>query len=444
MSTPAVMEPLSEVAATEPKPAASRPNTVARTAHQGLLALSDQAIVSGTNFATTLLVGRYAASEELGSYALGFSLLLLAVAVQQALVCTPYTVFAAQRSGSGRRELAGSALIHALGLMLVASSVALIVALLLRVAGQSSLAGVIFALTITLPATMLREFLRRFEFARLRMDRGLWLDLAVAVVQLALLSLLVRLDSISAVTALLTFAVAAAAICGLWLLLARSDFVFRSEAVGTDLARHWAFGRWGLAAGIVSHANNYSLPWLILAFAGREATGLFAACQTLVDLSNPVMLGLSNIIAPRAAHAMHSEGATALRRVVGWSTALVAALMIPFAATLIVSGVPIAAELFGKQQLASQHTLLALLAVAGVVVTLSMPASEGLAAAHHPRLNFLAGLIGLALLWPLAILLLPIAGLPGAALALLIGYAAGTLVRVVAFWLTTKRQEARP
>src|ERR1051325_11854112 len=56
------------------------------------LALADQAVVSGTSFLTSVLIGRWAGSSQLGIYAIGLSLLISVVAVQNSLISLPYTI----------------------------------------------------------------------------------------------------------------------------------------------------------------------------------------------------------------------------------------------------------------------------------------------------------------------------------------------------------------
>src|SRR5581483_6028917 len=53
------------------------------------LALMDQAVVSGTSFLTTVLIGRWCGASELGVYALGFSLLVSWGCVHQSLIALP-------------------------------------------------------------------------------------------------------------------------------------------------------------------------------------------------------------------------------------------------------------------------------------------------------------------------------------------------------------------
>src|SRR5437764_1423163 len=76
-----------------------------------VLAMVDQGVVSAARFGTNVVIGRVCGKEELGLYALGFSVLLLVVCAQEALVTTPYTVFGNRLAGTRRAARAGSALL---------------------------------------------------------------------------------------------------------------------------------------------------------------------------------------------------------------------------------------------------------------------------------------------------------------------------------------------
>src|SRR5687768_6796463 len=89
-----------------------RPQTRAAL-HKGL-ALVDQAVISATSFVATLLVGRAGGPDELGVYSLGFTILLVAHCLQDALVGGPYTVFGVRLDAHGRAQLAASALLQQL------------------------------------------------------------------------------------------------------------------------------------------------------------------------------------------------------------------------------------------------------------------------------------------------------------------------------------------
>src|SRR5262245_20727373 len=72
------------------------------------LALIDQALVSGSRFATTLVVGRFCGPAELGEYSLAFSLHVLAGCVQEALLTTPYAVVSKRLRPRSRATYAGA------------------------------------------------------------------------------------------------------------------------------------------------------------------------------------------------------------------------------------------------------------------------------------------------------------------------------------------------
>src|SRR5436190_12762522 len=73
-----------------------------------LVALVDQALVSGTRFLATIIVGRYCGAGELGTYTLAFSLLVLVGCFQEAIVTTPYAVFGQRLRRRSRATYAGA------------------------------------------------------------------------------------------------------------------------------------------------------------------------------------------------------------------------------------------------------------------------------------------------------------------------------------------------
>ena len=71
---------------------ALRSRLVGLPRNRRVLSLVDQAVISATNMATSIVIGRTCAKAELGLYASGLSLILLVTAVQSALIAVPYTI----------------------------------------------------------------------------------------------------------------------------------------------------------------------------------------------------------------------------------------------------------------------------------------------------------------------------------------------------------------
>ena len=79
---------------------------------KGLLSVADQAVVSGTSFATSVAIGRCCSQADLGVYALAMTLVLFVRGVQGELVGSPYAVFSHRRKGPARAGYTGSILVH--------------------------------------------------------------------------------------------------------------------------------------------------------------------------------------------------------------------------------------------------------------------------------------------------------------------------------------------
>src|SRR5262245_49170720 len=76
------------------------------------LSVVDQAVVSGTNFATSVLLGRFALQEELGVYYLALSIIYFARGIQEQIVSAPYMIYCGRKEGRELAEYAGSSLVH--------------------------------------------------------------------------------------------------------------------------------------------------------------------------------------------------------------------------------------------------------------------------------------------------------------------------------------------
>ena len=88
-----------------------------------IIALGDQGIVSATNFATGVIVGRVCGKAELGVYALVWTLISLINEVSSVLTVTPYVVFNPRLGPYERSRYLGSVFVHQLLLSLTFSLV---------------------------------------------------------------------------------------------------------------------------------------------------------------------------------------------------------------------------------------------------------------------------------------------------------------------------------
>jgi O-antigen/teichoic acid export membrane protein len=397
------------------------------------LALTDQFVVSGTNFATTVILGRACGADNLGAYALAMTVVSLILCTQESLVLTPYTVFCRRFDGQDRAQFAGSVLLHhtllagatAVVLALVAASVAVL-------PGWGNVTGLAAMLALVVPFALLRDFIRRLAFAHLRLPTALVLDTVVAVFQIGGLVLLATLGALTAWSAFAALGLGCAISSAGWFWLTRPPFQFRRSRLRRDMLSNWRFGRWVFAALMTLMLQTSVVPWLLALTHGAEATGLYAACLTVVMLANPIILGVSNSLVPRAAQAFAEGGRTSLRRVVGVATLLMGLTMIPFCAGVTLWGEWLVQTVYGLGY-ARGGMVISTLALVMFVRAIGMTAYNGLRVMEHPQVNFQANLAGLVSTVATSCLLLPEFGVAGAAMGLLAGDCAGALIRWAVF-----------
>ena len=399
------------------------------SARGGILAILDQAAVSGTNFLTVVLVGRACGQEELGYYSLGVTILVLLVSVQESLITAPYTVFRERLRGWRRNEYAGRVLVQQGVLALLAA------VLLAAIVGLSGVVhgDMTWVVAAVVPLVLLRDFCRRLGFAHGRIGGVLALDIAIAAIQLGVLA---WLASRSWLTASLSFATVGL-VCGIaalvYLVLTRAEFSLRRRRVGREIGRHWEFGRWVAAGQMIGVAHGYAVHWMLALTIGPSATGAFAACLAVVLLSNPFYLAVGNLLGPWTARARAEGGRTAVRRVVGRAAFFMVAAMGTFCWAVAVVGGSVMRLLYGDGYAGHEFTLITL-AAAFALNSAGMAADHGLRSLGRPRVAFLGSLIGFAVTIAVGAMLVPQWEIAGAAVGYLTGATASAAIRLGAFF----------
>lgn len=432
IETPTVVAPL---------PIDDRPNRRARwltllmrsIAGTHALSLADQAVVSATNFLTTILIGRWCGAEALGVYAIGFSLTMAWICVQDSLIVLPYTIN--RLRPMGRPQLyAGSSLaqVGLLSVLAILVSMATAVGLSAGRAG-SSLVTVIWIMTAITPFTLLREFGRRFAFAHLRVTEALVLNVAVAALQFSAFAWLAWMGSLSAPTAFVAIGVACALPAAVWLYVSRRDFAISWERTRRALRENWSLGKWLFAWQATSVLQANFIQWLLAAFFGTTATGVYAACMTVPLFANPLILGVGNALAPTTAHAYNKLGGVGLRRVVFQTTILIGTAMTLFCVVVTLSSEHLLNLLYHGRQYEGHGGTVAVLTLAMLATALGISPNSGLMAVGRSDVVFKLGLLGLGVSVVLVPGLVFPWGLTGAACAFLAGNLAGSAARWLAF-----------
>lgn len=403
------------------------------------LALADQAVVSGASFLSTVLIGRWILPSQLGLYSMGMSLLISFVTMEDSLITLPYSI-RLYRLQRGVPEQAGAALVQS-GLLSAVLAAGIVMAGLglSIISGKQLPTTMSWALASVTPFLLLREFGRQFAFAHLQTAHALIFDSSVAAIQITGLGLLGWTGRLSAVTAYAPIGLGCALAGAAWLYLLNGKFLIRIDKTWATIKESWNLGRWLFASQITLSAQGYIAHWMLALLIGTTATGIYAACMSVVSLSNPVITGLTNLLLPRAALVLQNEGRLSLRRQMVRDSLLLGTIMSLFCLVVIFNGEQLISLLYHERDYRGHQFVMVVLAFGLLAAAMSRPASGALASMERPHAIFWTALFAASLTFVTTWYLMGRCGILGAAYGLLVGNIAGAVGRWIAFLVLVRQ-----
>ncbi|TWT96486.1 MurJ-like flippase [Neorhodopirellula pilleata] len=402
-----------------------------------VLSLADQFVISGTRFITSWMIARYCGAEQLGYYALGFSVLILIDLILQAFVSAPYTIFSQRITSNRSKRYTGNSLVQSGFVGVIGISAFMAIGCFAFLAESNDLANVMFVLAVSVPFCVVREFARRHCFATEQVGLALGFDSLFAVCQLGLMYLLLENQHLNSVTAHGAGGLACAVALSVWLFACRGQIELSLYRWKVNVRKHWRFGRWVFVSQTMNQLNWNIVQWIIAFWLSTEATGVFTGCLTIAFLSNPFVLGIANMIYPRLAGVQTAQGSQAMHRLAVQATVAIGVVMVAFTLVLLFAGQYVCDFLFSDPAYANAGLLPAILAAAVSCLAITMPFDGCLWAEHRTALSSAASALGVGVT-AIAVLALVHWGTTAAAIGLLIGCAIESSARVV-FFIRSRR-----
>ena len=407
----------------------------------GTIALADQGVASAANFLSGVIIARTCATAEFGLYILGFSLVLIALDVQAALLATPYMIHSPRLHAGALRRYAGATLVQQLLLSAIFAAALVVASVVvgLRGTGSRPLAQVLVALGWVIILIATREFIRRVCFAHLRMAAALLLDVCVAVLQVGGMAALAWTGYLSARSAYWIIGVACGiAVAGWWSLNRKELHIIRRDLLAAA-QDNWQLGKWILLSGAVWTLTLNAYPWILNAFHGAAAAAVWGACLGVTNSSNPLLQGTLNYVGPKIAHSYANGGHEDLRRAVGKCNTIIGAVLLPICLVLVLGGGLLVQLLYGHKY-AGNGLVVAVLALGVVANAAAFSYSRALFALDRANLDFAINLAVLAVGIGAGLPLVKWFGPLGAAYSLTAAYMGGAVLRVLAFHAVSARQ----
>jgi O-antigen/teichoic acid export membrane protein len=256
----------------------------------------------------------------------------------------------------------------------------------------------------------------------------------MAIIQVVGLLWLASTDSLTVGSAFLVMGLATAVPGVIWLIYDRQKFSFRLKAVFPTWRRNWSSGRWLFGASLIGVGTDASMYWLLAIVGGLPTTGIFAACMAMVQLANPLILGISNLLEPRAARAFVEGGRDKVRRLVRDGQLSLAIILTPLCVIVILVGADVVAYLYDGPEYANQEHTVIVLAFSILASALGLTPSFGLRVFEKSGWIFLSNALEAVIIVAVLLTLAGAYGVLGAAYAVLVGGIASSLLKELLFF----------
>lgn len=278
-------------------------------------ALSDQAVVSMGVFLGQILLARTLPQTEYGTFALLFGVVLTLQLVTASLLFYPLAVRLVVVRRDDRDRLLGASLVL-IGLLTLV--LALLLAGGLAAVGRASLIGSSLGWFLLWQT---QEAMRRGLLSELRPGEAIPGDAVTYLGQAALMVILALAGGLTLTRAM--YAMAAMSLLGALVHARRLQPRFGKKLeLRATLRDYVSIGAvQALTNGMLATLRIQVLPWVLAVGSGPAATAALQAANNIINASNPVMIGLGNVI-PQAASQSSDQGLSH-----AWWTVLKYALM---------------------------------------------------------------------------------------------------------------------
>lgn len=264
-------------------------------------ALLDQALVSGTNFLTTIIIARCLGVEEFGKFALAWMVVQFMNGFQTAFIVSPVMSVGPKIETNKKSSYYGAVFLQQLLLALVLSSgiffVIKVCAVLQPGWGLSQLALVVSVVNFFY---LSQDFIRRYFFVLSKFKEVFITDLVSCLGRLALLTVLFNSVDLTVGLALWSIALTSAIA---WVIgfIVIDKLNFSWSMFYQTALRHWMISKWLIPSVVVQWVAGNLFLIGAASILGFAAVGALKAMQNILGVFNVLFSALENIVPVRAA-----------------------------------------------------------------------------------------------------------------------------------------------
>jgi len=271
-------------------------------------ALTDQAVVSATNFLTNVMLARFMGLREFGIFVLAWMSVLFVNSLQSALIISPMMSIGPKQEEKERPSYFGAVVFQEFVLV---GACFVLVFVAVRVSSSffrhADLQHLALPLAVSAFAYQMQDFVRRYFFATRQSRHAVANDALSYLPQLPILFLLHRAGHLNSAVAL--WVMAGTSIVGLaagWFWMERLEFHW--EKIKTVSRRHWKVSRWLTGSALMTWTSSNFFVIAAPLYYGAAAAGVLKASQNLMGVTHVWFQGLDNVVPVETARRLRQGG----------------------------------------------------------------------------------------------------------------------------------------
>jgi O-antigen/teichoic acid export membrane protein len=271
-------------------------------------ALGDQALVSGANFATNIILARALGLREYGIFALAWVAVMFVNSLQCAFIVSPMVSVGPKQEQADRPFYYGSVLAQEFVFAFVcAAAVFIAVRVSTAYFPQWDVHGLGWPLSFAALTYVLQDFVRRYLFSVQKSQLALASDAISYLTQLPIILFMSRRAHFSSQAAL--WVIGGTSLAGFvagycWF----EPVQLRLSTLREIVVRHWKIARWLVPSAFIQWSSGNLFLVAAPIYYGAAAAGVLRAAQNIVGVAHIWFLGLENVVPPEAARLMHRRG----------------------------------------------------------------------------------------------------------------------------------------
>lgn len=399
---------------------------------------ADQALVSGLNFLSSILLARYLGLEGFGVYSIAWLGVMIASSINQPFIIAPMQTLNGKKSEEAQKDYLQALVFKQLFFAALIGLLSFFVVIVMSyVLDKWKVQSIILAFPLAVFAFLLQDFFRRYFFVIGKPYKSLLID-AIAYGGVLVAAFAIHyVRSMDAQFVLLLTAVffLYASLVGLWSL---DQLRFKPRVIKEAILEHWDFSKWLTVTALLQWFSGNLFIIAAGAILGPVAVGVTRMAQNIVGITHVLFLAMENIIPVRASNHQREGGNEEMFRYL-WKFALqMGAVTLTLLTLLAIFSKQIILLFYGAEFVIYQHILVGFCALY-VIIFMGYPLRYAIRTLENTRLIFISFIASSVFSVLTAYPMIKAFGLNG----VLIGLGITQLITLFIYFLSLRKEVAK-